>query len=136
VPSAGDDLPEVSTGEARRLVLSVGIFWAGCGIASLFLDHPIGVLAFPAGFTFYATLYRIWGTRMFVWPRRGMFRETGKQFEAMLSLFRPSFIRRVFLATGWPPVLVGLVLASLLLGAGASMFVVASENAACGSRAC
>jgi len=123
------ELPEVDRAHARRLVVSLALFWAAFAVGGPFIDRPIFVaaflVAFPAGFTFYATLFKIWGTRLFVLPGRGAFREGGKQYAAMHALFRPTFIRRVFRATGWPPVLVGVLLLALLAGAVLSVTVVA-----------
>lgn len=114
------ELPDVSRSQARSLVVTLGSFWGCYAIAAPSLDEkrPVGLVAFVVGFAagwaFYLTLARVWGTRLFVLPGRGYFEERQRQLTAIVSLFRPDFIRRVFRATAWPPPLVGVVLLLLL----------------------
>jgi hypothetical protein len=135
------ELPAISRPQARRLVVSIGAFWGCIAVGIPAIKQPGGVVlilgALPAGFIFYSTLYKIWGTRSFVLPRRGMSREVGKQYTAMFSLFRPSFIRQVFRATGWPPVVVALVLVALLGAAVVSgSFLAPPDQPICDARQC
>jgi hypothetical protein len=61
-------------------------------------------VGFAAGWSFYLVLMQLWGTRLFVLPGSSGWRdERRRQTAAMVSLFRPAFIGRVFTATGWPP---------------------------------
>lgn len=69
--------------------------------------------AFAAGWCFFITLFDIWGVPMFVIPGRGYFAYR-RSNRVVWSLFRPSFIGRIFVATGWPPTLVGVILAACL----------------------
>ncbi len=87
------------------------------------LDNGEGIGAIPfligfaAGFSFYVTHFHIWGERLWVWPRRGHFERHRRSTRVMLSLFRPTFITRVFRGTEWPPVAVGCLLLALLAAA-------------------
>lgn len=115
------ELPEVSRSQARTLVVALGLFWGSYALAIPGLYDGSGIalmtllVGFAAGWRFYLVLVRVWGTRLFVWPGRGYFAEHWKQMAALMSLFRPTFIGRVFRATGWPPVVVGIALMLLFV---------------------
>jgi hypothetical protein len=114
------DLPDVSRDRARILVLSLGAFWSLAAGFSFVVESPLAVPivlgALAAGWTFFATLFRVWDRQMLVWPGRGYLQRYDKSIDVMLSLFRPRFIARVLRATGWPPSLVVVVLLALLVG--------------------
>jgi hypothetical protein len=116
--SSGRDLPEVSQTEARRLVVSLGCFWAGFALVEPVFDSVLGAVlflpAFAAGWVFFLTLFRIWDQPLFLWPGRGYFGSYWRQNRVMFSVFRPAFIRRVFTATRWPSWLVGGALIAAL----------------------
>jgi len=113
--------------QARKLVVSLAVFWAAWGIgvtaagagvpALLGLVVPIGLVF---GFRFFLTLYRVWEPEtgesawrvMFVpsFSRRRSRALRGHTFD----LFKPSWIGHTLRETGWNPSFVGYGLMGLL----------------------
>jgi hypothetical protein len=126
------ELPEVSQSDARRLVVSLGLFWACFAVAAPTLEDGIGVVGFAvglaAGWFFYLTLFRIWGAQFFLWPGRGYSERYRRSTAATASLLRPTFVKKTFRATGWPPLAVGCVLVTLLVAAMAAPIVLAAAG--------
>jgi hypothetical protein len=135
-----DNLPEVTRKEARRLVLSVATFWACFALALPTVDDGIGfvlfLIAFPTCWFIYYTLFKIWDTPMFVLPGRGYLQHAFASARVTFSVINPAFIRRVLRATGWPPVLVGCVLVSLLAADFIVMAVSTPADPACEAKTC
>lgn len=117
--------PVPSRGEARRMVVAVGLFWIGCagmvGVGMRVPGHPAFVLLpFSVGFAalavFYATLLELFRRDFGLSPWR-MYAPlvgTAPTMAALWSLMRPRFLRGVISATGWPPAAVVAGLAAAL----------------------
>jgi hypothetical protein len=113
--------------QARRLVVSLSLFWALWAVTVTMMLAPrpsliaiaFGFPCIGSGFVFYYTLYDVWSERtgvsalqMFVFPG---FRASMVAWRAMFTLFRPSWIRATLRATGWPALPVGIGLGLLLV---------------------
>lgn len=111
--------------EARRLVVSLAIFWGGWGLALIgFWKAPtagviVFAVTFAAGIFFYLTLYGVWeresgipAWRMMLVP--GVSRDRRRAAMHLADLFRPSWIKHTLRETGWPPRVVGTALLATL----------------------
>jgi hypothetical protein len=111
---------------ARRLVLSVAVFWGLWGVgAVLFLLHPLGfflasVPILVAGFYVFITALEACRTdtgepswRLLFVPSVA-YRHYPVVHDALSDIFRPRGIGKILRATGWKPAVVGGLLALLL----------------------
>jgi hypothetical protein len=117
---------------ARRLTISVAVFWALIGLSAM--THgtahgfALGFVAMAAGFYLFATLLRplsaevsepAW--RLLLNPSVSR-RHYGAIHESLAEILRPRRIGQILRATGWNPVLIGGLL-MLLLAAVAVLIV-------------
>lgn len=111
---------------ARRLVLSVAVFWGLWGVgAVLFLLDPLGfflavIPVLAAGFYVFITALEACRTetgepalRLLFVPSVA-FRHYPVVHDALSDIFRPRGMGEILRATGWKPVVVGGLLALLL----------------------
>ncbi|MGQ0744975.1 MAG: hypothetical protein ACT4OS_11705 [Acidimicrobiales bacterium] len=110
--------------------MSLGLFWGGVNAATLAMPTRVGTacffLGFAAGWASYRTLLEIWGAPMFVRPGAGYQARRRTGDAAVISILRPTFVKLVLEATGWPPVLVGGLLAALLASAPVARLILVS----------
>jgi hypothetical protein len=113
------------TRQARRLVVTLAIFWGGWGLSLIgfWLAPVAGVMlfaiTFAAGLLFYLTLYGIWERESGISAWRMMFvpgfsRNRRRAALHLADLFRPSWIKHTLRETGWPPRFVGTALLATL----------------------
>jgi hypothetical protein len=122
----GRDAPLPNRRQARRLVVSLAVFWGVWAVGAVLLltraPAASGVVVVPAlaaGFLFYYTLYEVWSERtgrsalrMMVFP--GL-RASLVAYQAMFTMLRPSWFIPAMRATGWRVALVGALLGGLLV---------------------
>jgi hypothetical protein len=112
--------------QARRLVISLGVFWSAWAVGVISLDTAplVGgiatVVGLLAAFRFYFTLFSVWAPEAGESVWRMMFvpsfnRSRLRVTRHLLDLFRPSWIRHTLSVTGWPTKIVGFSLLALLL---------------------
>jgi len=111
-----DRIPSRQT--ARRLVVSIGVFWATWGCVVLGAERGgLGVIVFglallgiASGSLFYATLFGIWN-QSFLFAG---FKDAGLRWRIMMKLFTPGWLWQTVRATEWPPAFVAVTLLLLL----------------------
>jgi uncharacterized protein (DUF2062 family) len=115
-------------GQARRLVISLAIFWALWGLAAgsiegggpVAIEPPSVVGGILAGLVFYITLFEVWRAETGLSPLRMMFFPSRGGSGAFIRIIRRTLRRKwiwhTLRATGWPPVLLASGLGILLAG--------------------
>jgi hypothetical protein len=120
-------LPRPNRRQARRLVVSLMLFWALWGTLTIGLmtSPPHGaiaglaaVIAVAAGWTFFYTISDVWKERIGESALLSAmlllsFAPFRLRWQATTALFRPSWIRATLRATEWPVALLALVLIAL-----------------------
>lgn len=103
---------------ARRLVVSVGVFWAawGCAVVAAETSQSgaiiaiSGVVGLVALTFFYATLFHAFSLPMYSWS----FREQGARWQVMLNLLNPAWLWQTLKSTEWPAFIIAVGLGILL----------------------
>ena len=116
-----DRLPTRQT--ARRLVVSIAIFWATWGCVVMGAELGIlGVILFglvlvgmASGVVFYATLFGIWNQPFLLFAFPG-FRREGLRWRIMMKLLSPRWLWQTIRATDWPAATIAVTLFLLLAG--------------------
>jgi hypothetical protein len=109
---------------ARRVTISVGVFWALIGLSAVtagtFIGFLIGFVALAGGFYVFVTMVQPLSIEVGepAWRLlldRSVARRHHAAIQASLhEVLRPSGIGQILRATGWNPVLTGGLLALLL----------------------
>jgi hypothetical protein len=127
-------LPDRS--QARRLVVSLAVFWGGFGVGLLGALYvpPLGavvfVIAFGGVIAFYLTLYSVWESESGIPAWRMMFapgfsRARRRSTRRVYDLLRPAWIKQTLRETGWPTRLVGAGLLALMIFALVTLLFIA-----------
>lgn len=118
--------------EARRLVLTLALFWVlwGCAVlsvqlhAAVFIPVVLVLIGLLAGMSFYATFFRIFRLQPL---GLGGFWDVGTRSRAMMKLLSPRWWWNTFRLTEWSPYPLAIVLAALLIGDVVLFVLVASH---------
>ena len=124
--------------QARKLVVSVAVFWTAWGVFVLTAAAfpAVAVVAFLIGmpflFRFYLTLYRVWEPESgeSAWSMMFRPRFSRRRMRVGLHIFdvlKPRWIRHTLRETGWNAAVVGCGLCALLVADLVLLFTVLSN---------